>query len=42
MFIDKVKIYVKAGNGGDGSASLHTEKIRAKRRTGRRRRRKGR
>lgn len=26
MFIDKVKIYVKAGNGGDGSASLHTEK----------------
>ena len=26
MFIDKVKIYVKAGNGGNGSASLHTEK----------------
>lgn len=26
MFIDKVKIYIKAGNGGDGSASLHTEK----------------
>lgn len=26
MFIDKVKIYVKSGNGGDGSASLHTEK----------------
>ncbi|MCM1289425.1 MAG: GTPase ObgE [Corallococcus sp.] len=26
MFIDKVKIFVKAGNGGDGSASLHTEK----------------
>ncbi len=26
MFIDKVKIYVKAGNGGNGSASMHTEK----------------
>lgn len=26
MFIDKVKIYIRAGNGGDGSASLHTEK----------------
>ena len=26
MFIDKVKIYIKSGNGGDGSASLHTEK----------------
>lgn len=26
MFIDKVKIYIKAGDGGDGSASLHTEK----------------
>jgi len=26
MFIDKVKIYAKAGNGGNGSASLHTEK----------------
>ncbi len=26
MFIDKVKIFVKAGNGGNGSASLHTEK----------------
>ncbi len=26
MFIDKVKIYCKAGNGGNGSASLHTEK----------------
>ena len=26
MFIDKVKIYIKLGNGGDGSASLHTEK----------------
>lgn len=26
MFIDKVKIYIKAGSGGDGSASLHTEK----------------
>lgn len=26
MFIDKVKIYIKAGNGGNGSASLHTEK----------------
>ncbi len=27
MFIDKVKIYIKAGNGGNGSASLHTEKF---------------
>ena len=26
MFIDKIKIYIKAGNGGNGSASLHTEK----------------
>ena len=26
MFIDKVKIHIKAGNGGNGSASLHTEK----------------
>ena len=26
MFIDKIKIHIKAGNGGDGSASLHTEK----------------
>lgn len=26
MFIDKVKIYIKSGNGGDGSASMHTEK----------------
>lgn len=26
MFIDKVKIFIKAGNGGNGSASLHTEK----------------
>ena len=26
MFIDKVKIYIKAGDGGNGSASLHTEK----------------
>ncbi|MBQ2894357.1 MAG: GTPase ObgE [Clostridia bacterium] len=26
MFIDKVKIYIKSGNGGNGSASLHTEK----------------
>lgn len=27
MFIDQVKIYLKAGNGGNGSASLHTEKF---------------
>ena len=27
MFIDKVKIYIKAGNGGNGSSSLHTEKF---------------
>ncbi|MCM1042734.1 MAG: GTPase ObgE [Corallococcus sp.] len=26
MFIDKVKIYIKSGDGGNGSASLHTEK----------------
>ncbi len=26
MFIDKVKIFVKAGDGGNGSRSLHTEK----------------
>lgn len=26
MFIDKVKIFIKSGNGGNGSASLHTEK----------------
>ncbi len=26
MFIDKVKIYIKAGDGGNGSASMHTEK----------------
>ena len=26
MFIDQVKIFIKAGNGGNGSASLHTEK----------------
>ena len=27
MFIDKVRIYIKAGDGGDGSRSLHTEKF---------------
>jgi len=27
MFIDKVKIYIKSGNGGNGSHSLHTEKF---------------
>lgn len=27
MFIDKVRIYIKAGDGGNGSASLHTEKF---------------
>ena len=26
MFIDKVKIYIKSGDGGNGSHSLHTEK----------------
>ena len=26
MFIDKVKIYVKSGNGGNGAVSFHTEK----------------
>ncbi|MBQ2723324.1 MAG: GTPase ObgE, partial [Clostridia bacterium] len=26
MFIDKVKIFVKAGNGGRGAISFHTEK----------------
>ncbi len=26
MFIDKVKIFIKAGDGGNGSASLHAEK----------------
>lgn len=26
MFVDKVKIYVKAGNGGDGAVSFHREK----------------
>lgn len=26
MFIDQVKIFIKAGDGGNGSASLHTEK----------------
>ncbi len=27
MFIDKVKIFIKAGDGGNGSASMHTEKF---------------
>jgi GTP-binding protein len=27
MFIDKAKIYIKAGDGGDGSRSMHTEKF---------------
>lgn len=26
MFIDKVKIYIKSGNGGNGAVSFHTEK----------------
>ena len=26
MFFDKVKIYVKAGDGGNGSVSFHREK----------------
>ena len=30
MFIDKVKIYVKAGNGGNGCVSFHREKYVAK------------
>ncbi len=30
MFIDKVKIHVKAGDGGDGSISFHREKYVAK------------
>ena len=30
MFIDKVKIYVKAGNGGNGSVSFRREKYVAK------------
>ncbi|MEG2015271.1 MAG: GTPase, partial [Clostridia bacterium] len=27
MFIDKVKIFIKAGNGGDGAVAFHTEKF---------------
>ena len=30
MFIDKVKIYVKAGNGGNGCVSFRREKYVAK------------
>ena len=26
MFIDKIKIYVKAGNGGNGAIAFHREK----------------
>ena len=26
MFVDKVKIYVKAGNGGNGAVAFHREK----------------
>ena len=26
MFVDKVKIFIKAGNGGDGHVSFHREK----------------
>ena len=26
MFIDKTKIYVKAGNGGNGAIAFHREK----------------
>ncbi len=27
MFVDKAKIKIKAGNGGDGAVSFHREKI---------------
>ena len=27
MFVDKVKIYIKAGDGGDGAVSFHRENM---------------
>lgn len=27
MFVDKAKIYIKAGDGGDGSVSFHRENM---------------
>ena len=27
MFVDRVKIYIKAGQGGNGKTSFHTEKL---------------
>ena len=30
MYLDRVKIYIQAGNGGDGKTSFHTEKFVAK------------
>ena len=35
MFVDQAKIYIKAGDGGDGAVSFHRE-IRCGRRSGRR------
>ena len=29
MFLDRVKIYIKAGQGGNGKTSFHTEKYGA-------------
>ena len=26
MYLDRVKIFIKAGNGGNGKTSFHTEK----------------
>ena len=30
MYLDRVKIFIKAGNGGNGKTSFHTEKYVAK------------